>query len=78
MHQYISTYLNSDVLTFQTEVVNKSNQTIQIDRLFSLGMDFYPNKAEVLTFDGRWLQERNLNKTTLKTGIFFSRIKNWA
>ena len=69
LKQYISTFENSDVLCFSTKVINTSSKSIFVQRLMSLQMDFEASEATMLTLDGAWTRERNVNKRVVKNGI---------
>lgn len=70
VNYFISTYKDLEILSFNTEVVNNTNMSIDILRLMSLQIDFNPNTSTLFSFDGRWLKERHLNETVIKTGKF--------
>lgn len=69
LKQYISTFADSDVLVFQTKVVNTSESNIYVNRLMSLQMDFEASHAYMYTLDGAWCRERQLNKHLVKNGM---------
>ena len=69
LKQYISTFDDSDVLVFQTKVINTSEKDININRLMSLQMDFEASEAWMYTLDGAWCRERNLNKHFVKNNM---------
>lgn len=66
LKQYISTFDDSNVLTFQTKVINTTEKNIYINRLMSLQMDFEAAEAWMYTLDGAWCRERNLNRHHVK------------
>lgn len=70
LKQYISIFENSDVLVSQCVVENSSDNSIFINRLMSLQLDFQENDIEVLTFDGAWAKERNLTIHNVKNSTF--------
>jgi alpha-galactosidase len=71
LNQYISVFLDSDVISFSSEIVNDGSAKIYIKRLMSLQLDLHDDEISVMTFDGAWARERHLHKTKLNPGCFY-------
>ena len=69
LKQYISIFEDSDVISASTEVINESKQTIYVQRLMSLQLDFEASEASYYSLDGAWCRERNINKHPVKNSI---------
>ncbi len=67
---YISCFKDSPVYAFKTEIVNKTGKPITVKRIMSLQLDFWGEKADVISFDGAWARERTKHVSTLNAGIF--------
>lgn len=69
LKQYVSIFEDSDVIATSTEVINESNQTIYVQRLMSLQLDFEAFEASYYSLDGAWCRERNIFKHHVKNSI---------
>ncbi len=70
LNQYYTVFEDSDVIATHTEVVNTTDGDIFVKKLGSLQLDFIANKAEIVTYDGRWYRERDRHDNTLVSGRF--------
>lgn len=68
LNQYYTVFADSDVIATHTEVVNTTDGDIYIDNLSSLQLEFFANKAEVISYDGKWVRERDRHETSLVAG----------
>ena len=66
LYQYISTYKNSDALTFSCELVNSGAKTVFVNRLLSAQLDFEASEVTMHSLDGAWCRERNHNVRVVK------------
>ncbi len=70
LKQFISVFEDSDVMSCQLCIENTSNNSIYINRLFSLQLDFEAEEVDILTLDGAWAKERNVTKHNVKNSSF--------
>ena len=73
---YISTFSNSDVLAFSSEVINLGDGVIYVDGLSSVQLEFDGEKNFVYSFDGAWGRERHTGRTEVSRGTFVIDSKN--
>ena len=69
LKQYISIFEDSDVISASTKIINESSQTIYVQRLMSLQLDFEASEASYYSLDGAWCRERNIGKHNVKNSI---------
>lgn len=69
LHQYISIYEDSDVITFSNELINTSNSECYIKRLLSCQLDFEASEVKLHSLDGAWCRERNHNVRVVKNNL---------
>lgn len=72
LHTYYSLCSDSDIITVKKEIINNSNSIINVNRLFSLMCPIEGRNIEITTLDGEWLDERNVHRTTLNSGVFIN------
>lgn len=58
----------TDVIIRTVRVINGSNEPIQIKKIMSFNLDLDLRDFDVITFNGKWSNERQLNRTTLGFG----------
>lgn len=68
VNQYYTVFSDSDVIAVHSEVVNTADKEIFVLGLASLQLDFSADRAEVVTFDGRWGAERCRHETEVVAG----------
>jgi len=66
----ISCFEDSSIFSFSTEIVNKSCKKIFVQRLMSVQIDLFGKKAEITSFDGTYLRERQINKSLISNGVY--------
>ena len=71
-------YYEADVITRYARIVNLSGNRYQIERFFSNQIDFSENDFTMMTFDGAWSKERQVNKKRLSSGIYINDSKSGA
>ena len=67
---YISTFKDSSIFAFKTEIVNNTSKTVTVKRIMSLQLDFWGNSCDVITFDGSWARERNKHISHVNAGVY--------
>ncbi|MBO7187620.1 MAG: alpha-galactosidase [Clostridia bacterium] len=70
LYQYYTVFDDCDVITVHSELVNTTGKTIFVNKLASCQLDFVGDKAQVVTFDGTWVDERNRHETDIVAGRF--------
>ncbi|MDR0832280.1 MAG: alpha-galactosidase [Bacillales bacterium] len=70
INQYISTFVDSDVLAFSNEVINNSKKTITIKKAMSLQIDLFGKDNVLTTLDGSWSRERFIHNNIVNNGTF--------
>lgn len=58
-----------DAIARSTRIENKGNVPFELERAFSVCVDFYGYDFELLSLQGRWAKERTLVKRPLEHGI---------
>jgi len=66
---FYTIYAKSNVITRRANVVNKSEHSININRIMSAQLDFDNNDFQFITFSGAWAREMEINKMPCKTGL---------
>ncbi len=54
---YYSVFENTDVIARRAKIINDTDETIKLDRLFSMQLDFDDSQFNFSTFHGRWASE---------------------
>ncbi len=71
-HNQLELYLIYNIfettMSRQQVLINKSNNTITIDRFMSLQLDFHQDDFNMITFNGSWANEMNKYTHPLKSG----------
>jgi len=65
---YYSVYPNQNVITRATKLINGSNGTVHLYKLMSTFVDFMSGDFDMVTFYGRHMAERNLERTRVSVG----------
>lgn len=63
-------YEKSDIIARFTRIINKSTETIFINKAMSAQYDIDVNSCEIITFQGAWGRERMPHRSALKCGKF--------
>ncbi|GGH84424.1 alpha-galactosidase [Pullulanibacillus pueri] len=66
---YYSIYETYNVLTRSTQIINKGEQALTINRLLSTSIDFPDSDYECLQLSGTWARERHIKTRKLQPGI---------
>ncbi|MCD4713457.1 MAG: alpha-galactosidase [Clostridiales bacterium] len=66
---YYTPVTQVDVIVRRLEVINHSNETVIIHKIHSFNLDFNHSKFELVTLDGLWIRERQINKGPLRPGV---------
>lgn len=62
-------YSSLDVITRNVKVINESNESVRIDRIMSLNVDFEDSEYDMIELSGAWGRERHIERTPLRSGI---------
>jgi len=65
---YFTVFEKFGAMTRSVKVINKSEKTVQIERIMSTCVDFHTHDFEMLTLYGRWSKERSLERRPLAHG----------
>lgn len=76
VYQYYTVFADSDIIACHGEIVNTSNGEIFVNSLASLMLDFVGDRADVVTYDGRWGAERHRHETAVTAGKFSIESRN--
>ncbi len=63
-------YYERNVITRSSKLINNGDAPVSIEKLMSFNLDFSEADFELLTLDGKWISERNINTRKLSEGIF--------
>ncbi len=66
---YLSIYEDKDILIKNFEIINKSNEIINIERACSMQLDFDSMNYRLVHFSGRWAKERDYKINDVVDGI---------
>ncbi len=62
-------YNSLDVITRNVKVVNESGESVRIDRIMSMNVDFEDSGYDMIELSGAWGRERHIERTPLRSGI---------
>lgn len=68
MESYYTVYYDTDVITRQNILINKSDKKVKIKRLMSMQLDFDRSDYVFTTFNGAWAREMNRNDFIVTSG----------
>lgn len=57
-----------DAITRSVRVINEGKESIFLDRVYSMNVDFYPGEYELITLFGSWARERTIDRLPLRHG----------
>ncbi len=66
-----SVFEEADVITRSAKIINGSKQPIRIEKLMSMNFDIHGKNFDIMTLDGRWVKECNINRRPLSKGTFY-------
>ena len=69
LHLFYTAVDDSDAIVRFSRVENRHDQNIKIQSIMSMNLDFPDDAYEMLTLDGMWIRERQLNRRALKPGV---------
>lgn len=58
-----------DAITRSARIVNNGSETLQLQRAFSMCLDFSHDRFEMLQLSGAWIRERHIHKRRLVPGL---------
>ncbi|NIK78811.1 alpha-galactosidase [Paenibacillus castaneae] len=58
-----------NAITRSARIVNNGEETLQLQRAFSLSLDFAHDRYEMLQLSGAWTRERHVHKRKLEPGL---------
>ena len=76
LHLYYGVLPEYDLITRSLVIENKTSDKIHIEKALSLNLDFNYGSFDLISFEGRWAQERRLQKAPVlhgKTQVFSTR-----
>lgn len=62
-------YSSLDVITRNVKVVNESSESVRIDRIMSMNVDFEDSEYDMIELSGAWGRERHIERMPLRSGI---------
>ena len=65
---YFTVFEKFGAMTRSVKVINKSDKTVELERVMSTCVDFHTHDYEMLTLYGRWSKERSLERRPLAHG----------
>lgn len=68
VHLYYGVLSEYDLIARSLRVENKTNSSIQLEKVLSLTLDFEYGNYDLVTFQGKWAQERNFQRTAIMHG----------
>ncbi|EGO8256397.1 alpha-galactosidase [Enterococcus faecalis] len=66
---FYTIYQNHSVIIRSTQLVNNSDETVEINRLASQSIDFSNRPLELIHLNGTWARERQMTREKIHTGI---------
>lgn len=66
---YYSVFEEKDIITRTVRVVNQSSDTVYLNRIMSVTMDFLDSDYDFIHFDGRHTMEREFHRVPLSHGV---------
>ena len=66
---YYTIFADSDVIARSSKVINKTSQTLKIESLMSLQLDFFDSNFDFVYHYGSWARERHIKRTPLQVGL---------
>ncbi|MDT8336265.1 MAG: alpha-galactosidase [Candidatus Izemoplasmatales bacterium] len=66
---YYSIFTKEDIITRRALITNDSNEDIMIEKALSMNLDLNNDDYCLTTFDGTWINERQLNTQKINPGI---------
>lgn len=66
---YYTPVTSVDVIVRRIKLINHSDETVTIYKVHSFNLDINHSKFELMTLDGLWIRERQINKGPLRPGI---------
>ena len=69
LHLFYTAVDDSDAIVRFSRVENKQDLNIQIHSIMSMNLDFTDDAYDMITLDGMWIRERQLNRRALKPGV---------
>jgi alpha-galactosidase len=75
---YYKVFVQADVITKYARIINLSKNDYELERFFSNQIDFRENDFIMMTFDGAWSKERQVNQKRLTSGIYINDSKSGA
>lgn len=64
---YYTIFRDYDVICRHSEIINLGKQTLYLERLMSMSIDFLGTDYDVLTMTGGHIHEKNINRRSLKS-----------
>lgn len=68
IHLYYTVFYKSDVISRCTVLENRTKSSITIKSLASMQIDFADSDWNLVSFDGAWARERNINRRKVQEG----------
>lgn len=62
-------YNEIDAITRNVKVVNEGNESVRLDRIMSVNVDFEDSDYDMIELSGAWGRERHIERTPLRNGI---------
>lgn len=64
-----SVFEEKDIITRTVRVINEGSETVFLNRVMSVTMDFFDSDYDFIHFDGRHMMERGLTRVPLACGV---------
>lgn len=65
-----SVFPEEDVITRSLELINNSSNNLIVNKAMSFNLDFSDSEFELITLEGKWIREGQINKRKINKGIF--------
>ena len=66
---YYSAFYQEDIITRRIVLSNDSDKEIMIEKILSMNLDLFNDDYHLTTFDGAWINERQINSQKINPGI---------
>ena len=72
---YYTVFNNFGAMTHSVKIINNTDKAVDIERLFSLSVDFHRNDFDIVHLYGKWGKERSVDRSPLLRGknVVFSK-----
>ncbi|MGL1889983.1 MAG: alpha-galactosidase [Spirochaetaceae bacterium] len=71
LHLSYCVFYETDIITRSLQIENGNHATITLQKIMSMNIDFMDSDYELLTLEGKWIREGQINCRELNKGVFY-------